>query len=78
MKKSEEVDVLAERPNQDFSKGIRGKYAARIREQGTNVAFIDEDLVEAFPDSNAVNAALRSLMREPIRTPTLRRKTAAA
>jgi len=39
--------------------GTRGKYAQRYRDEGTNVALIDPDLHKLFPDSNAVNRALR-------------------
>lgn len=46
----------------DFSKGVRGKYAKRYA-QGTNVVFIDPDVAEYFPDHDAVNEALRSLIR---------------
>ncbi len=45
----------------DFSKGIRGKYAKRYSE-GTNVAIIDPDVSEFFPDNVSVNEALRSLI----------------
>ena len=45
----------------DFSKGVRGKYAKRYA-QGTNVVFIDPDVAEYFPDHDAVNEALRSLI----------------
>lgn len=45
----------------DFSKGVRGKYADRYAE-GTNVVFIDPDVAEFFPDHDAVNDALRSLI----------------
>jgi hypothetical protein len=45
----------------DFSKGVRGKYAKRYAE-GTNVVFIDPDVAEYFPDHDAVNEALRSLI----------------
>lgn len=48
-------------PEYDFSKGVRGKYVARYRE-GTNVIVLDPDLVERFPDSKAVNRALRTLV----------------
>ncbi len=78
MKKSPELDPLAERPNLDFSKGVRGKYAARIQEQGTNVALIDPDLLDTFSDSKSVNEALRYLKRiasRTVATPS-RRKTA--
>ena len=41
--------------------GVRGKYAQRFRE-GTNIALIEPDLHEHFPDSAAVNKALRELL----------------
>ena len=45
----------------DFSKGVRCKYAKRYAE-GTNVVLLDPDLLKTFPDSDAVNRALRSLV----------------
>jgi len=48
------------RPEYDFSKGIRGVTAARYRE-GTNVVVVDPSVMDVFPDSEAVNEALRSL-----------------
>jgi hypothetical protein len=45
----------------DFSKGVRGKYAKRYAE-GTNVVVIDPDIAKFFPDHEAVNDALRSLV----------------
>jgi len=62
MKKSPELDPLAPRPALDFSKGVRGKHLARMR-QGTNVVLIAPDLLDTFPDSNAVNEALRGLKK---------------
>ena len=41
--------------------GIRGKYVERYR-AGTNVVFLDPDVAQAFPTSESVNAALRSLI----------------
>jgi hypothetical protein len=41
--------------------GVRGKYAQRFRE-GTNLILLDPDVAQAFPDAQAVNAALRLLM----------------
>ena len=67
MKRSPEHDPLAERPNLDFSKGVRGKYYDRAK-QGTNVAMIAPDLLDTFPDSKAVNEALRSLKQIADRT----------
>jgi hypothetical protein len=51
-------DMLAE---YDFSQGVRGKYAQRYAE-GTNVVVLSPDVAEFFPDSEAVNAALRALV----------------
>lgn len=42
--------------------GVRGKYAQRYR-AGTNLAKIDPDVAAVFADDNAVNEALRSLIR---------------
>jgi hypothetical protein len=79
MKKSPETDPLAPRPKLDFSKGVRGKYVERLK-QGTNVVLIEPDLLDTFPDSEAVNEALRSLKEIAKRSakPALRRKTATA
>ena len=47
-------------PHYDFRGGVRGKYAARFRE-GTNVVVLAPDVAARFPDSAAVNRALRAL-----------------
>jgi hypothetical protein len=62
MKKSPELDPLAPRPKLNFSKGVRGKYAGMLQER-SNVVIISPDLLDAFPDSESVNRALRSLKR---------------
>lgn len=49
------------RPEYDFSHGVRAKYAARYR-QGTNVVVLEADVAAAFPDSEAVNRALRAVL----------------
>lgn len=46
----------------DFTGGVRGKYAAEYA-KGTNVVVIAPDLTKVFPDSEAVNQALRALVR---------------
>ena len=43
----------------DFRPGIRGKYAARFA-QGTNLVALAPDVARLFPDSAAVNNALRA------------------
>jgi len=42
--------------------GVRGKYIARFR-AGTNLALLSPDVAKHFPDEQAVNTALRSLIR---------------
>ena len=41
---------------------VRGKYAKRIRES-TNVVVLDPQVAKAFPNDEAVNNALRGLIR---------------
>jgi hypothetical protein len=62
MKKIDDKGTKTSVPDYDFSKGVRGKYAARYAE-GTNVIVLTPDLAEIFPDSQAVNEALRTLVR---------------
>jgi hypothetical protein len=57
MKKDDDSDFEL-RPTYDFSKGVRGKYAARYRE-GSNVVVLDPDVAATFKTSEAVNDALR-------------------
>jgi hypothetical protein len=47
-----------EYPENLIRSGVRGKYTKQYR-QGTNVVLIDPDLHKLFPDSEAVNRALR-------------------
>jgi hypothetical protein len=49
-------------PEYDFAGGVRGKYVERYR-QGTNVVLLDPDLAKVFTSSDAVNDALRELVR---------------
>ena len=44
----------------DFSRGVRGKYAARFA-RGSNVVVLDPDVARVFTDSESVNQALRAL-----------------
>ena len=48
------------RPEYDFSGGVRGKFYKEYK-KGTNVVLLDPDVAEVFPDSRAVNQALRVL-----------------
>jgi hypothetical protein len=46
----------------DFSQGIRGKNAQRFA-GGTNLVVLAPDVAALFPDSEAVNDALRALVQ---------------
>jgi hypothetical protein len=59
------------RAEYDFSKGVRGKYAQRFRE-GTNVVVLAPEVAEMFPDSAAVNDALKALVEIAKRRPALK------
>lgn len=50
------------RSSYDFSKGVRGKYAKKFH-QGTNLVALEPDVQRAFPNSGAVNKALRDLIK---------------
>ena len=47
----------------DYSKAVRGKYYKRLLAEGSNVVVLDRDVAKAFPDSAAVNTALRSVLQ---------------
>lgn len=56
--KREKDTMRDEYPENLIKSGTRGKYVKAYRE-GTNVVLIDPDLHKLFPDSKAVNRALR-------------------
>jgi hypothetical protein len=56
-------DEMRAEYNFDYAKGVRGKYYKRIQEEGTNVVLLDADVQKAFPNSESVNNALRSILR---------------
>ena len=65
MKKSGKKRADELLPEYDFANmpgGVRGKYVQRYR-QGTNLALLERDVAEAFPDDKAVNDALRAVMK---------------
>ena len=72
MKRAKELDPLAPCPNLNFSKEVRGKHH-NLLQKGTNVAIIAPDLIDAFPDSESVNEALRSLKKIAARSAKPRR-----
>jgi hypothetical protein len=56
---NKENELRPEYPSDLIKSGVRGKYAKRYRDEGTNLVRIDPDLRQLFPDSAAVNRALR-------------------
>jgi len=48
------------RAEYDFSKGVRGKHAARYA-AGTNVVVLDPDVASQFPTAAEVNETLRAV-----------------
>ena len=63
--KNDEVEMLDE---YDFSQAVIGKYAKQYAE-GTNIVVLDPDVAKVFPDSAAVNQALRQIMSSALVSP---------
>jgi hypothetical protein len=79
MKKTElptpDDDML---PEYDFRGGVRGKYA-RDFGRNRNLRILSPDLLDAFPDSESVNEALRAFLRVKAAIPRkISARTAAA
>lgn len=62
-------DTMRDEYPEDLIKpGLRGKYVKSYR-AGTNVVLIDPDLHKLFPNSEAVNRALRDYVSKKRRAP---------
>jgi hypothetical protein len=71
--RSQDRDTM--RPEYDFSAAVRGVTAVRYA-QGANVAVIDPELLDVFPDSASVNQALSALapvLRQRRKAPATRK-----
>ena len=55
---AKEPTVDEMRPEYDFSNAVRAKYADKIKD-GSHIVVLDPDVAAVFPDSKAVNDALR-------------------
>jgi hypothetical protein len=92
MKKAEPIgdELRSEYQREHLGTLVRGKYAARYA-KATNVVVIDPALTIAFPNSDAVNEALRGLLalatsaarltvrsRKTVRNPTAEAPAGAA
>ncbi len=63
VKRTEKDEMRAEYKRSDFPKGfVRGKYAERVRE-ASNVVVLRPEVARAFPNQEAVNNALLSLIQ---------------
>jgi hypothetical protein len=65
MKKASKKQDDDLRPEYDFSSlkgGVRGKYYRRFQ-AGTNIVRLEPDLAKVFPTDEAVNEALRTVVR---------------
>ena len=65
MKKTEKISNSDDdlQPEHDFRGGVRGKYAAWFHDE-SNVVLLDPDVAAEFKNSEAVNAALRALLKD--------------
>ena len=76
MKKAKSTDdeMRAEYRREDLGRGVRGKYYAAYQE-GSNLVLLNPDVAKAFPTSEAVNEALRGLLRLTEQTAKLARRS---
>ena len=65
MKKPEQSSTSNDemRPEYDFRGGVRGKYSKHFPREST-VVVLDPDVAAEFKNSEAVNAALRALLKD--------------
>jgi hypothetical protein len=61
--KRKEIDELRPEYDFDYSKAVRGKYYKHLLKEGSNVVVLERDVAKAFPNSAAVNAALRTVIK---------------
>ncbi len=62
VKKTDRDELRAEYKPSDFPEGlVRGKYVKRVRES-SNIVVLKAEVAQAFPNEEAVNSALLSLI----------------
>jgi hypothetical protein len=62
MKKAKPGELRPEYRREDLGGGVRGKYLEAYR-SGTNLVLLSPDVSAAFPTEEAVNEALRGLLK---------------
>ena len=76
-KVSEVNDLREEYRREDLGAGVRGKYL-RSYQKGSNLVLLSPDVAEAFPTSEAVNEALRSLLDLARKSARLKKKPSSS
>ncbi len=75
VKQTEKDELRAEYKRSDFPGPlVRGKYANRLRES-SNVIILNPEVAEAFPNEEAVNTALLSLIKLAQKTTRLTKRS---
>jgi len=75
VKQTDQDELRAEYKRADFPGGlVRGKYAKRVRES-SNIIVLKPEVAEAFPNEEAVNSALLSLIELARKTTQLTRRS---
>lgn len=63
MKKAKPTDEIRPEYNRnDLADGVRGKYYSAFKEHH-NIVLLDPEVANAFPNEEAVNEALKSLIK---------------
>jgi hypothetical protein len=75
IKQTDQDELRAEYKRSDFPEGlVHGKYAKRVRES-SNIVILKPEVAEAFPNEEAVNSALLSLIELAQKTTRLTRRS---
>ncbi|MFH1103034.1 MAG: hypothetical protein V1714_04620 [Pseudomonadota bacterium] len=75
VKQTEQDELRTEYKRSDFPEGlVRGKYAKRVRES-SNIVILKPEVAKAFPNQEAVNSALLSLIELVQKTARLTRRS---
>jgi hypothetical protein len=75
MKKAKVGEMRPEYRRDELGPGVRGKYLDAYR-SGTNLILLSPDVAKVFPTEDAVNEALRSLVRVAQRTASATKRAA--
>ena len=75
--RSRKDELRPEYRREDLGKGVRGKFH-RAYMKGTNLVLLNPDIAAAFPTTEAVNEALRSLLKVAKSSARLTRRSTGA